>query len=1105
MNKVLQDQEMYAACISIMTNHPIFEDQVLYQLCHRILPIMLGSDIDIHIRGEKEVQNTLFGTFIVRGMKLIPNFITNNLGTGHVYRLNNRTGNTARQSRMSRSSSSTSNILYIFNMNTKQHNLRLQYYPDGCLLLDKRDNLHKDLEIVSENCERFELNVAHLMKNYQKIDQEDDYDDNEEDEVDEEEDVEMTNEKVIPETKEHVNILKGNCNWHEMIHNAAIMECSTPKDDHIFSQEDYIDFFNACLKHAPKLDYLSNKVIISPPELLLRTINHQIKNNIHIKMKKLFSDIKKEKNIVVGFHNMHEHLDLFRNVSDNFFLFDLTRKLKLIFQQGNMYFAVSMKTIQKVSKDYASTMYQSLGGQKHHISDFLTSMTKRNVTEKSRNCKALKFPKDGNAFICPNNIREMQGAGETIYLTALTYTTPPLDKNEIVKIFEKYDQPPSDRTLLVNWNGFLRNYHISVDDLLNIKQDCPLLTFMIYDKYLIIYSRGHQPAKWSIKYNCFIAPYEEHFIEQFKNSFEFYDNTMNKSAASMLLPHSNSKAQPPKSVVALSNIKGRCDIIDNDFALSAFIGNIGTTNMALIPPINHFNESAINVNDDIDIRELIKDLNVVNHFKEIKSDLYKTKDNVYIMNDTQTPIGKMTNNDKYREFYRKLAEKKSNYEDMPDNLKLFYNDNVFRPINDFTEKFGSSYQSLIPNAREVFRQIDDIFAKWQPVKYYLVYKNIKSLETKGTWKKKKQTDNKSEFEKQPITSYNYNFFFPQDVYKKPPNNGWNMQILYANRSKTITLDIVSIDYVITSNQRPQLYVGRLEDLCHLRLWCAIGDFDARTNEDGIIIDKSLCENGPVKVLSGTIQIKINDYKHLNRKHTISINQNKCKLHFLPSGEVDGCKILIGLLISFRKLLATKSSTVNIIETKVGNHFRYFLIAEQIPHNVDLTQCMLELSNCSIILHYRKNLNLGVGTKIANLHGQKGICTTVDMSNFPVAYKRDGTKVHPQICFSPISVIGRTISSQIYEMLSANEDEIAVTPDGVFYAVMSFNVHHIDSMNKVRTAKVKCDQMTVENGFIANNLLNVLECLNNQTNRDNDKHFHHMQQLMNTTGLNIERV
>jgi hypothetical protein len=91
------------------------------------------------------------------------------------------------------------------------------------------------------------------------------------------------------------------------------------------------------------------------------------------------------------------------------------------------------------------------------------------------------------------------------------------------------------------------------------------------------------------------------------------------------------------------------------------------------------------------------------------------------------------------------------------------------------------------------------------------------------------------------------------------------------------------------------------------------------------------------------------------------------------------------------------------------------------------------------------------------------------------------------------------------MLTCLPDEWAITETGVIYAIMSFNVHHIDSMNKVRTAKVKCDQMTVENGFIANNLQNVLESLNRQANRDGDKHFHYIQQLINTTGLKIQRV
>jgi len=87
----------------------------------------------------------------------------------------------------------------------------------------------------------------------------------------------------------------------------------------------------------------------------------------------------------------------------------------------------------------------------------------------------------------------------------------------------------------------------------------------------------------------------------------------------------------------------------------------------------------------------------------------------------------------------------------------------------------------------------------------------------------------------------------------------------------------------------------------------------------------------------------------------------------------------------------------VTETKVGRTYRYSFVAEQVPHEVDMAASVLELSNSSIILHYRKKLNMGVGTKLANLHGQKGICSTLDLRNtFPPGYTRTGTKVYPQV-------------------------------------------------------------------------------------------------------------
>jgi hypothetical protein len=467
---------------------------------------------------------------------------------------------------------------------------------------------------------------------------------------------------------------------------------------------------------------------------------------------------------------------------------------------------------------------------------------------------------------------------------------------------------------------------------------------MVYDQYLMVNTRGHQLIKWSVKYDCFVTPYEAMHI--FENPFQYYSTTLMKSAASMYLPLSNAKAQPPKSVVSLSNFKGRCDVIDNEFSLSLFVSSIGTSNMALIPPE--------------DIPEL------KSHYREIRTNLFKDGPG-YVMNV-------LDNRDDLC-YYQKLAEEEVPLTSMPENVQRFYQDNVYTPVNDYTERYGCSYQSLLPHAKQIFEKIEKIYHEWQPYVHSLIYREVEKRKNAIT----------------PINAQMYATIFAEN--KLPPLDATDSTSFFGNKSKSNT---VCIQEKPTFREKPSLSVARLADSSHLRLWCTIGDQYGLTNEDGIIIDERLTRDGPAKMLCGTIHIKINDHKHINRKQS-SINQSKCQLFFIPMGNVDGCKIYIGMLLSMRKLLTTKTSTVSVIETKVGRTYRYSFVAEQVPHEVDMAASTLELSNSSIILHYRKKLNMGVGTKLANLHGQKGICSTLDMrKTFPAGYTRTGAKVYPQV-------------------------------------------------------------------------------------------------------------
>ena len=119
----------------------------------------------------------------------------------------------------------------------------------------------------------------------------------------------------------------------------------------------------------------------------------------------------------------------------------------------------------------------------------------------------------------------------------------------------------------------------------------------------------------------------------------------------------------------------------------------------------------------------------------------------------------------------------------------------------------------------------------------------------------------------------------------------------------------------------------------------------------------------------------------------------------------------------------------------------------------------------------------------------------------VGYMADGTRVHPQLLFSPTSIPGRTVSSQIYEMLI--NSAVGFTEYGQPIAKMSFNVHHIEPACKARVCLVKSDLMTSENGTNANMATNLAQCLTDQGVCDQKNLIHLVIQLEKLNGISMQ--
>lgn len=164
-------------------------------------------------------------------------------------------------------------------------------------------------------------------------------------------------------------------------------------------------------------------------------------------------------------------------------------------------------------------------------------------------------------------------------------------------------------------------------------------------------------------------------------------------------------------------------------------------------------------------------------------------------------------------------------------------------------------------------------------------------------------------------------------------------------------------------------------------------------------------------------------------------------------------------------------------------------------------------NNIIICNYRFLSPLCVGKKLADLQGQKSVISAVkDLSKYKCK-KRYGTVCHPQVMFSPISVMGRLTVSQIYEMFTS--ERLAISDDArIFIAPLRYNLHNIYAGRELKIGESRLDLMTVENGIQANNLGSLFHHLFNKNKNLANKtknNMHILIELYKLNGININPI
>ncbi|UBZ25499.1 LEF-8 [Crangon crangon nudivirus] len=977
-NHIYMNKQSYLCCLLIYINKE-------YRAMHKRWPIMLGSYIDKKIRPNfSESDSSLFGCFVIEGVvKIIYNFITNNLTTGHVRRI--------------KRPKKPDGVNYTVRIKTDAVTMNLVYCP-----ADEENPITATIydEAYKQNVEIYErFNCARDIHK----------------------DETSANNKKLKGTKVANNLVKNleksqkqyNTAWKSDLVDRAtglkwidVINMASPFRKR--TEEDYIQYFKSCINNAPQLDDMANKTVISPNTILLRFLKLLINN------------------VVVGkIGGVNE------SMSQRFTR--MNTKLASTIRSGNMFYVLSNKIVTTVSGEYNDkSVYQTIEGQKQHIATYMTSVVKRFVNSKTKNSKALMFSRDAYQYICPIDIKDIKGAGENISLAQLVFSPPGIDIATMQNIIKSFSKKDGELTVVIN--SFITLYRLNREDIKQLKLNCPILPIMIYDNYLVLNIKGHVLMKYSTRYNFFVTPYELHNF--WPDAFDDYHHQLKYSPTTLHLSSLIDTAASVKRNVANANLKGRCNELHNEFTANTFLYSVGASNAAII----HKREPEDKV---ISIK-----------FNPTST----TQDPLIIPIDTKAP------HLRYLQYAKVANPPPLNVEEKKKIDDFFAN---YVAYDDGTELNGCKISDVLDDADTVINTILKIFQHWHTDRFTLAFTYGSPTNNKLTKETLAILQDQPECKERNIVSV-----ASKSIYIVP--HGTERK----EYSKTIAIDV--------NKPHPP----------HMALYVAFGDIGGGTNEDGIVIDKDLAEFGPKKLISQSLTVKFTP-----------VNKKTGRLNFIyhPQNSEIGGTISFGVVTVNEPMTYIKSKNVNIEESHIGKNYRYMISTYMASHYTKVIgSSSFTDGGTNINIHVHYLCNLGVGMKISNNHGQKGIISAVrDLSHLK-AYRRDGTCVKPQLLFSITSIIGRTVSSQVLSMFS--QPDIAISPTLCIVSPQGINWHNIEPSIKSRASIIKNDLMMAENGLLANHLPFVSDTLRSQGPIHSKKNpLHLVQQLSVFQGIRIEML
>lgn len=275
-----------------------------------------------------------------------------------------------------------------------------------------------------------------------------------------------------------------------------------------------------------------------------------------------------------------------------------------------------------------------------------------------------------------------------------------------------------------------------------------------------------------------------------------------------------------------------------------------------------------------------------------------------------------------------------------------------------------------------------------------------------------------------------------------------------------------------------IYNGRYfksPDIWNLKLRAAFGNPFGACIEDGVVIDSEILKHIPPIYYNACITVEF----------TFKTVKQPKDAKFIPIDETNGSiphETLIGCLISEHEAYVKNSKHTKILTTKIGDHYYYlvhFLPKKTKMYDNLKIRHINNNTSITIVITGQNEARVGIGSKVANAFGQKNVISiaTDKLKDTCWGITADGRKVHAQLIYSEVSLIGRIPSGQLYSMFTSNE--LAIGPNKTFIAPVDLVIHTLHPYTNIKVFDVRVDTLTNINGFDSQNLSNTSSYLRSE--------------------------